>query len=334
MNIKMPGVATSHLRRVSALLALALSLATGLSGLLVVPGTAQGTGQVRHYYIQAEKVDWTLVPTGYYDDKLGREVPAGDTRYPAIVLRGYEDPDFKRPLPRAPWMGILGPIIKARVGDKVVVHFRNGDFGYGRPHSLHVHGLSYRMAHDGGWMPHPAPAQPGTAVPPGGEHTYEWEAGPDSAGTWFYHDHSVDAADNVRRGMLGGVIVRGADERPADREYVLLFSNFPRTVTRLRRDFFTINGVAFMGGLPGLGARVGERVRFRLIGMGDEFHTFHLHGHRWTLNGQIVDNVPVAPASTATFEFVEDAPGLWMLHCHVLDHAETGMMQHYAVTER
>ncbi len=37
MNIKMPGVATSHLRRGSALLALALSLVTGLSVLVVVP---------------------------------------------------------------------------------------------------------------------------------------------------------------------------------------------------------------------------------------------------------------------------------------------------------
>jgi len=103
VNITMPGVAPSHLRRGSALLALALS------GFLVVPGTAQGTGQVRHYYIQAENVDWTVVPTGYYDDKLGREVPAGDTRFPAIVLRGYEDSDFTRPLPRPSWMGILGP---------------------------------------------------------------------------------------------------------------------------------------------------------------------------------------------------------------------------------
>ncbi len=68
--------------------------------------------------------------------------------------------------------------------------------------------------------------------------------------------------------------------------------------------------------------------------MGDEFHTFHLHGHRWTLSGQVVDNVVVAPASSATFEFVEDAPGLWMLHCHVLDHAESGMMPHYLVTAR
>ena len=36
----------------------------------------------------------------------------------------------------------------------------------------------------------------------------------------------------------------------------------------------------------------------------------------------------------SVLEFVEDAPGPWMLHCHVLDHAENGMMQHYAVTER
>lgn len=37
MNTTMPGVATSHLCRVSALLVLALSLATGLSVLVVVP---------------------------------------------------------------------------------------------------------------------------------------------------------------------------------------------------------------------------------------------------------------------------------------------------------
>ncbi len=321
------------MRRVLVPLALVMSLTAGVA-VVTLRGSAKVPSRVRDYYVQAENADWVLAPTGYYDDKLGRGVAAEDTRFPAIVLRGYEDPGFTRPLPRPAWMGILGPIIEVRVGDRILVHFRNRDFGYGRPHSLHTHGLRYRIASDGGWMPHQKPPQPGTAVAPGEEYTYEWEAGPDSAGTWLYHDHSVDAADNIRRGMLGGVVVRSPDERPADREYVLLFSNFSRVVTRLRRDFFTINGVAFMGGLPGLEARVGERVRFRVIGMGDEFHTFHLHGHRWTLSGQVADNVMVAPASTATFEFVEDAPGLWMLHCHVLDHAESGMMQHYLVTDR
>ncbi len=303
---------------------------TGGFGVLAARAAAPAPAtQVRTYYVQAENVEWTIVPSGYDDEKLGRRVEGEKTRFTAIVLRGYEDPEFTRPSPRPPWLGILGPTLEARVGDRVVVHFRNADFAYNRPHSLHVHGLRYTPAHDGAYMPG-GHAGPGTAVPPGGSYTYEWEAGPDSAGTWLYHDHSVDVADTIRRGMIGAVAVRSQEEEPA-KEFVLLFSGFNRATTRLRRDFFTINGWAFPGNLPGLEARVGERVRFRVIGMGDEFHTFHLHGHRWRLGGQVVDNFPIAPASTATVEFVEDAPGTWMLHCHVLDHGENGMMQHYVV---
>lgn len=298
----------------------------GLTGEEARPALA---GQVRHYYIQAENLEWTIVPSGYEDEKLGRWVEGRETLFTAIVLRSYEDPEFQRPSPRPPWFGILGPTVEAQVGDRIIVHFRNADFAYKRPHSLHTHGLHYTAQNDGAYMASGHP-MPGTAIPPGGTYTYEWEAGPDSVGTWPYHDHSVDTVDNIRRGMIGAVVVRGPGEQPA-KEFILLFSAFDRAVTRLRRDFFTINGRAFPGNLPGLDTQVGERVRFRVIGMGDEFHTFHLHGHRWNLAGQILDNFLVAPASAATFDFVEDAPGTWMLHCHVLDHAENGMMQHYTV---
>lgn len=319
------------MRRAAWLLAGAVVLVSSGSIWILWGGPARSapTGQVRHYYVQAENVEWTIVPSGYEDDKLGRRVEARETRFTAIVLRGYEDPEFRTPSSRPPWLGILGPTLEASVGDRIVVHFRNADFAYNRTHSLHVHGLRYSAEHDGGYMAGSHP-KPGTAVPPGGSYTYEWEAGPDSAGTWFYHDHSVEAADSIRRGMIGAVVVRGPREEPA-KEFVLLFSAFDRSTTRLRRDFFTVNGWAFPGNLPGLEAQVGERVRVRLIGMGDDFHTFHLHGHRWLLGGQVVDNVPVAPASTATFEFLENAPGTWMLHCHVLDHQDNGMMQHYTV---
>lgn len=59
-------------------------------------------GQVRHYYVQAENVEWTIVPSGYEDDKLGRRVAARETRFTAIVLRGYEDPEFTHPSPQPP----------------------------------------------------------------------------------------------------------------------------------------------------------------------------------------------------------------------------------------
>ena len=42
--------------------------------------------------------------------------------------------------------GILGPIIRAEVGDTVVVHFRNLTSGY---HSIHVHGLRYDKQNEG-----------------------------------------------------------------------------------------------------------------------------------------------------------------------------------------
>ena len=314
-------------RAASILVGVALG-AGSLRALVGFDAGSEPAGRVRHYYVQAENVEWTIVPSGYEDDTLGRWVEARETRFTAIVLRGYDDPEFGRPSSRPPWLGILGPTLEASVGDRLLVHFRNADLAYGRPHSLHVHGLRYAVEHDGGYTG--GEPLPGAAVPPGGTHTYEWTAGPDSAGTWFYHDHSVEAADSVRKGMVGAVVVRGPGE-PSAREFVLLFSGLDRATTRLRRDFFTINGWAFMGNLPGLEARVGERVRFRVIGMGDEFHTFHLHGHRWRLGGQVMDNAALAPASAATLEFVEDAPGTWMLHCHVLDHQTHGMMQHYAV---
>ncbi|MGB0749414.1 MAG: multicopper oxidase family protein [Magnetospiraceae bacterium] len=64
-------------------------------------------------------------------------------------------------------------------------------------------------------------------------------------------------------------------------------------------------------------------------------HPIHLHGHSvWVLgrNGtrvatpEIQDTVLVRPRETVEVAFVADNPGDWALHCHVLEHAEAGMM--------
>ena len=34
----------------------------------------------------------------------------------------------------------------------------------------------------------------------------------------------------------------------------------------------------------------------------------------------------LAPRETAEIAFLADNPGMWMLHCHVLEHQEAGMM--------
>ena len=72
-------------------------------------------------------------------------------------------------------------------------------------------------------------------------------------------------------------------------------------------------------------------------------HPFHLHGFRF----QVVSEAGVAPEFIAwrdtinvrgemTTRFrveLEDHAGTWMFHCHILEHAERGMMGELEVQE-
>ena len=48
---------------------------------------------------------------------------------------------------------IPGPLIKARVGDDIFVHFKNRDTAFKRPHSMHFHGVHYPFGSDGSFIP-------------------------------------------------------------------------------------------------------------------------------------------------------------------------------------
>ena len=59
-------------------------------------------------------------------------------------------------------------------------------------------------------------------------------------------------------------------------------------------------------------------------------HPIHLHGHVFRVlagpaEGEWRDTLLVEPGRRATVAFVADNPGDWMLHCHILDHQESGM---------
>jgi plastocyanin/FtsP/CotA-like multicopper oxidase with cupredoxin domain len=126
-----------------------------------------------------------------------------------------------------------------------------------------------------------------------------------------------------------------------------------------------INGRKYLGNTPTLIAGQRTKMRFGVVGMGNMFHTFHLHGHRWVLPGpdgnkhaggggigdpaaiqnsalvkavsQFEDTKIFGPANSFVFTIHEDAGegsfmraepalGEWHMHCHVLNHMETGMM--------
>lgn len=69
-------------------------------------------------------------------------------------------------------------------------------------------------------------------------------------------------------------------------------------------------------------------------------HPIHLHGFAFTVLSasvfarpvHVADTVLLLPQERVAFAFVADNPGNWMLHCHVIEHQESGMMGYFRVT--
>ena len=62
-------------------------------------------------------------------------------------------------------------------------------------------------------------------------------------------------------------------------------------------------------------------------------HPFHLHGLRFQVDGVDgwKDTVNVPAREELRIRFVADNPGRWMFHCHILEHAEGGMMGEFDI---
>jgi FtsP/CotA-like multicopper oxidase with cupredoxin domain len=74
--------------------------------------------------------------------------------------------------------------------------------------------------------------------------------------------------------------------------------------------------------------RAGERVRIDYVNTTDMWHPMHLHGHTFAVGstGLRKDTAIVRPRQTLSTVFDADNPGIWMIHCHNIYHAEAGMM--------
>ena len=305
--------------------ALAASAVLSAAAAIVV---APASAAVRHYWVAAEPTGWNVVPNGK-DAIMGELYEPEKTVFPTVVYRRYTR-GWRRPLRNASVASvdhnlIPGPLIRARVGDRILVHFRNRDTLFRRPHSMHFHGVRYRVSSDGAFLP--GFSGPDADVKPGRSFTYHLRAGRDSVGVWPYHDHSPSMEESIAGGMYGMLSIRGRHERRPDREFVVVFSS--------TREFETIDGRAFVGNTPIFRARIGQRVQWDVLAMGSEHHTFHVHGHRWLQpDGTPADTRTVGPAESFRVHWREDAPGTWLYHCHVEEHMRRGMIGLYRVSRR
>ncbi len=299
--------------------------AAGVGGLLLLALASSAGAATREYWIAAVPQNWDVVPNGQDAIEQERFEPA-ETRVRTVVFRrftrGWERPWPARRSRVADDDGIPGPLIRARVGDELRIHFKNLDTLRDQAHSMHFHGVAYEPSSDGVWLP--LHSGKGGRVLPGRSFTYELNAGPGSAGVWPYHDHSVSMEESIAGGMYGALSIAGRRERRADREYLVAFAPW--------HGFQTINGRAFVGNTPVFESRVGDTVQWDVIAMGDEFHTFHVHGHKWrTDGGTPEDTRGLGPAESFRVRWKEDAPGTWLYHCHVETHMAQGMIGLYRV---
>lgn len=111
---------------------------------------------------------------------------------------------------------------------------------------------------------------------------------------------------------------------------------------------WTIDGVAFAGHEhmheqpPALTLARGRFYRLRFVNDSPRLHPIHFHGMFFRLLARgdtpmdepfFRDTVIVHPREQIDIGLVPTEVGRWMMHCHILEHAESGMMTTIAVTE-
>ena len=222
-------------------------LAAGL-GFALMGLTAAGAA-TRTFYVAAEEVEWDYAPEGRelmmgmdFDDDQTVFVAPGPSRigstYHKVRYIEYTDDTFNEVKPREDAsLGILGPVVRAEVGDTIAFVLRNMSTV---PVTAHPHGVFYDKDSEG------APTNDGTSdadskddmIMPGETYTYHWgvpeRAGPGpndgSSVVWLYHSH-VHSIQDTNSGLVGPMVITrkgmanpDATPKDVDREFFSFFS--------------------------------------------------------------------------------------------------------------
>lgn len=276
----------------------------------------------------------------------------GGNVWHAWTYRNADDPEDKGTVP--------GPTLYANVGDKLVVHVTNK---LDIVHSFHSHMENYSLENDGSQLNLITGIGAGAMIPPGGSYTYEFTL--HRPGTFYYHCHSADGGhhitEHMHQGLYGAIVVHDKDEPTHPNEQVIFMGEMGFDTEGDNVPPFIMNGLGIPGGeqtletifkeqgtdgvvaqfnktLPVSEAQTNEEMILHLINIGDQIHTFHVHGvkiiSREQLNGEPwpANVVPLMPGTTDSVSITFTEPALWLYHCHVVAHADAGMIGLFNVT--
>ena len=123
-----------------------------------------------------------------------------------------------------------------------------------------------------------------------------------------------------------------------DVERTMILDRLPRFVDGMPTYAYTVDGRVYPYIEPTI-VSVGDTVRLRFVNRTFETHPMHPHGHAvrvLSVNGRApvqplwLDTFDVGPGEVWEVALYADNPGIWMDHCHNLQHAALGMVTHLA----
>lgn len=308
----------------------------------------------RVYYVAAEEIEWSYGPSmdhssvggmagahglmeGQTDVKSAgpAEMESGSgmeggqlagNSYTKVIYQEYTDQSFSRRKQRQQqYLGLLGPVIRAEVGDSISFVFHNKA---SRPYNVHAYGVQYAKGSEGAPYDDGSDEKGDDLVQPGSMYTYAWSVpeysgpgpGDGSSIVWPYYSH-VQTERDVASGLMGVIIVTRqgqaqVDGRPlgVDRELITVL-----TVIDESRSWYgdktavipVINGYST---LPAPVICTGEQVRWYLLVLGTSAF-IHWHGNTGVIasSGQRADIINLQPSSGVVLDMQPYNPGVWML---------------------
>ncbi|XP_072482697.1 hephaestin isoform X5 [Notamacropus eugenii] len=348
------------------------------------PWKAPLTGKVRQYFIGASEEPWDYGPTGK-DRKTGKSLqePGSNSEkffqksssriggsYWKVRYIQYTNETFQMKLPQSQetlHLGIMGPVIRAEVGDTIEIVFYNRA---SQPYSIQPHGVFYDQDNEG-TVYNDGSRQHGLVAKSFEKVTYRWivppHAGPTAKDpaclTWMYFS-AVNPIKDTNSGLVGPLLVckegsLGANgkQKGVDKEFFLLFTVFDENeswYSSINKDaamldqrhhleddesfldsnkMHAINGFVFSN-LPGLAVCQGDTVAWHLLSLGTEadMHGAMFKGQTIQMLGMRKTGASLFPHTFATALMHPDTPGTFEIYCQEGSHLQAGMRALYNVS--
>jgi FtsP/CotA-like multicopper oxidase with cupredoxin domain len=281
---------------------------------------------------------------GFNPTELLRDFDEGRTRRLASgrVLREWELVAVEKEIEVAPGVHypawtyngrVPGPTLRAREGERLRIHFRNGSE---HAHTIHFHGL-HPAVMDG--MPGVGEGIGGGSIEPGESFTYEFIAEP--FGLHLYHCHVSPLASHISRGLYGAFIVDPKQGRPDADELVMVMNGFDTNFDG-SNEVYAVNTVGFHHVADPIKVKRGELVRIYLVNIleFDQVNSFHVHANFFNYYPtgtslqptDFTDTVIQGQGQRGILELRFRYPGKYMFHAHVSEFAELGWTGFFEVS--